>query len=211
MAVIDAAAIARLAQQIQVLNQQLANARSQLQQAQNAYRAMTGARGMDQLLGGTVRNYLPPDWAELERTLNQASASYGALAGEIQAIVAQNAVLSAGELARLPAPARARIEEARREAALLQALSREALAMTSARFASIQSLINAIPGAADQKAILDLQARIAAEQGMLANEHTKLEVLYQASAAEQMARAQQLRERAIQDIGSLRDLPPMGL
>ena len=58
--------------------------------------------------------------------------------------------------------------------------SRQALEVTSERFASLQQLIDAIPGATDPKAVLDLQARIAAEQAMLQNEQTKLMVLYQA-------------------------------
>ena len=58
---------------------------------------------------------------------------------------------------------------------------------------------------------MDLQARIAAEQGMLANEQTKLQVLHQAAQAEEWARVQRAREQAIADIGSLRSLPAMGL
>ena len=48
----------------------------------------------------------------------------------------------------------------------------------------MQCLIDAIPAATDQKGILDLQARIGAEQGMLQNEQTKLLVLSQALRAE---------------------------
>ena len=62
--------------------------------------------------------------------------------------------------------------------------SQQALANTSARFASIQSLIGAISAAGDQKAILDLQARISAELGMLQNEQTKLQILHQATEAQ---------------------------
>ena len=85
------------------------------------------------------------------------------------------------------------------------------LAATSARFAGIQELINAIPAAEDQKAILDLQARISAEQGMLANDQTKINVLFQSAQAEEWARKQRIREQAIAGIGSLRRLPRMGL
>ena len=42
----------------------------------------------------------------------------------------------------------------------LQSLSHEALANSSGRFAALQQLIDAIGGASDQKAILELQARI---------------------------------------------------
>jgi hypothetical protein len=46
---------------------------------------------------------------------------------------------------------------------------------------------------------------------MLQNEATKLGVLYQTVQAEEWARKQRTREHAIASIGSLRDLPPMGL
>ena len=73
------------------------------------------------------------------------------------------------------------IVAARQAVALREALAQEALANSSARFASIQSLIAAISTAGDQKAILDLQTRISAELGMLQNEQTKLQVLAQVS------------------------------
>jgi type IV secretion system protein VirB5 len=204
MAVIDVKAIAQLATQIGTL-------RDQLTQAQQEYRSITGGRGMEQLLGGTVRNYLPSNWTELQAVLQGTAGSYGALAASVQAAINANAVLTAQQVAALSPTEREQLEAARRSAALLQALAREALATTSTRFASVQQLINAIPAANDQKAILDLQARISAEQSMLENEQTKLGVLYQAVQAEEWARRLRLREQAIADIGSLRRLPALGL
>ena len=48
---------------------------------------------------------------------------------------------------------------------------------------------------------LDLQARIAAEQVMLQNEQTKLQVLYQATQAQESSMRQQARERVIEEHG----------
>ena len=105
----------------------------------------------------------------------------------------------------------AQLMAARQSAATLTTVSSQALSTTSARFASIQQLIGAIPSASDQKGILDLQARIQAEQGMLQNESTKLNTMYQLSQAQELTRQQRLREQAIADVGSLRDLPPLKL
>ena len=210
-AVIDVRAIAQLAQQIQTMRQQLETARNQLTEARTTLEAMRGARGMEQLLAGTVRNYLPEDWAALDAVLNQRSAAYAGLSARVQAILNLNAVLSPAQLDALSPYEREQIEAARRMAAMLQALTRDALSSTSGRFAAIQQLIAAIRSAGDQKAILELQARIAAEQGMLQNEQTKLDVLYQTAQAEEWARVQRSREQAIADIGSLRRLPSMGL
>lgn len=210
-AVVDVGAIGQLIQQVQVLRDQLTTARDQLTQARQTLDSMRGGRGMEQLLGGTARNYLPADWQEMAAVLDQTSARFGALSAELQRLVNANAVLTPQQVASLSPQERAQLDAARRSAAMLQSLTREALSATSGRFASIQQLINAIPRASDQKAILDLQARIQAEQGMLQNEATKLGILYQAAQAEELARMQRIREEAISSIGSLRNLPPMGL
>ena len=210
-AVIDVGAIANLVIQVTTMRDQLLTTRDHLRQAQAEFASMTGGRGMERLLVGAVRNYLPPDWQELERVLSDRSVAFGDLSRSLQAIVAANAVLSNAELARLPASQRQVLESTRRNAALMQSIARDALAKTSERFASIQSLIDAIPRASDPKAIMDLQARMAAEQSMLTNEQNKLQLLTQTLASEREAQAQQRQERAIRDIGSLRNLPPMGL
>lgn len=172
---------------------------------------MTGGRGMERLLAGLPRNYLPAQWREFAAVLDQASTTYGLIAGEMQRVITANSVLTAEELARLSAADRALLESSRRSKAMLQVMTREALDRTGSRFGSIQQLIDAIGGAGDQKAVLDLQARIQAESNMLLNENTKLQVLYQLAQAEEAARTQRTREQAIEALGSLRDLPPMGL
>jgi type IV secretion system protein VirB5 len=210
-AVIDVGAIANLVQQLQTMRQQLDTTHAQLTQARQTLEAMRGGRGMERLLAGTVRNYLPPSWPELESAVNETSTAYGALASQFQALVRANAVLSPQALALLSERDRRELEAARRSAALMQVTTRQALVASSDRFNSLQRLIDAIPSAEDQKAVLDLQARIAAEQGMLMNEQIKLTMLNQAAQAEEQARKQRLREEALLAIGSLRDLPPIGL
>src|ERR1700736_2671751 len=64
-AVIDAPAIVQLIQEVQTMAQQLATAKAQLLQAQQALQTMTGDRGMESLLSSTVRNYQPKDWAQV--------------------------------------------------------------------------------------------------------------------------------------------------
>lgn len=210
-AVIDVGAIAQLVQQVSTMAEQLSTAQNHLRQAQREFQSMTGGRGMEQLLSSTVRNYLPEDWNELSAAVNQTSSAYRALSSGVQDMVTMNAVLTPEKVASLSPTQRAQLAAARKTAAMLQITAREALSATSDRFASIQHLIDAIPNANDQKGILDLQARISAEQSMLANEQTKLQVLYQAAQAEEMARQQRVREQGVNDVGSLRSLPAMGL
>jgi type IV secretion system protein VirB5 len=195
-AVIDATAVTHLVSQAQTLAQQLAAARAQLSQVQAQYQAMTGGRGMQALLNGTVRNYLPAQWPQWNALMN-GSGGYGALATAFQGSLQANAVLSPQQLAALSPDERAHISAARQSVAMLQALSQDALGNASGRFAAVQQLIDAIASASDQKGILDLQARIGAEQGMLQNEQTKLQVLYQAAVAQDWATQQRAREQVI--------------
>ena len=210
-AVVDVGAITQLVQQVATLQKQLSTAQAQLTQANNEFAAKTGDRGMQNLLSGTQRNYLPSSWADLQSTSQGTSGSYGALSSSLQTLLTGNAVLTPQQVASLSPAQRAQLTTARQTAALSQMLSRTALANSSQRFAALQQLIAAIPTAKDQKGILDLQARIAAEQGMLQNEHSKLEVLDQVIQAEERTRQQQLHEQGVNDVGSFRNLPPMGL
>lgn len=210
-AVVDVGAIAQLIQQVNTLREQLQTAQSQLNQAQAQFQSMTGGRGMEQLLNGTARNYLPSDWRALQDALNGLRGSYASLAADLEATLRTNAVLTPGDVARLSVAEQEQLRAARQSAALLQVTSRQALEASSARFNALQQLIDAIPTATDQKAVLDLQARIAVEQAMLQNENTKLMVLYHASQAEELARKQRSQELAIASRGSLRRLGAIGL
>jgi type IV secretion system protein VirB5 len=196
-AVIDVASLTQLISQVQTLEQQVETARNQLAQAQSEYQSITGTRSMEQLLGGTVRNYLPMSWATLQAALEGSGSTYRGLTAGMQDAVRLDSVLSAGQLAELSPRASAQLQSGRYSAARLQSVTHEALANSSGRFAGIQQLIDAIPRANDQKGILDLQARISAELGMLQNEQTKLQVLYQGAQADQWADAQRLRELAV--------------
>jgi type IV secretion system protein VirB5 len=154
------------------------------------------------LLAGVTRNYLPTNWTQVTSALpGQGTSGYRGLSTDAQSVMATNAVLSPQRLAMLSPADQQQIRAVRQWNAMQQALSQEALTNTSARFAAIQGLIAAISTAGDQKAILDLQARISAEQAMLQNEQTKLQVLYQATQAQESSLRQQAQERAIEEQG----------
>jgi type IV secretion system protein VirB5 len=156
---------------------------------------------MEQLLSGTNRNYLPSDWTQVSGVL-QGAGGFGALSTDVQSVLNANAVLSPQRLANLPPGGQQLIQGERQWSAMQQALSHQALSSASSRFASIQSLISAIAGAADQKGILDLQARISAELGMLQNEQLKVQILNQSTQAQQASLRQQAREQVIDGHGT---------
>jgi len=191
-AVVDVGAIAQLIQQVQLVEQELATARSELAASQQTFRSMTGDRGMELLLADAVRNYLPTSIGDLQSLVAGNAGSWGALSGATQALVGQNAVLTGQQLAQLGKLA-GYLKAVRGSTALAQAISGEALSNSSGRFASLEQLIGAISGASDQKAALDLGARIAAEQALVVNEQTKLDVLQRAMQSQRWS--DQLRER----------------
>jgi type IV secretion system protein VirB5 len=209
--VIDITAIARLAQQIRTMQDHLQTARNTLSQAERTFQSMTGSRGMERLLGNTVRNYLPADFGELEQTIRDGVGAYQSLSNEVRATLHANSVLQPQDLTRWSPSQRDLLDVERRQLASRQAITRQALGNTSQRFAALQQLIDAIGSASDPKAVMDLQARIGAEQAMLANERSKLEVLQQMASADEAVQRQKLREQAMADVGSLRNLAPMGL
>jgi len=196
-AVIDVQALVQLMQQVQTLNQSLNTARGQLAQAQQEFQSITGSRGMQNLLSGTVRNYLPTNTSQLTSAMSQVNSGYSSLSSAVQLALQTNALLTPQQMALLPPDVQARIQAWRSTAALLQGISSSALTNSSSRFAAIQQLINTIGAAPDQKSVLELQARINAESGMLQNEQTKLQSLYQVAQAQQWANTQQDREAAI--------------
>lgn len=196
-AVIDVASVTQLVTEVQNLEQALSVAREHLAEAETELRSMTGDRGMEQLLGGTNRNYLPADWGQVAAALNDSSSAYVALANGIQQALAEDSVLTPEQVSMLSPYDQRQLAAYRGTAALLQGVSRQALANASGRFADLQELIKAIGTASDQKSILDLSARIGAEQAMLENERSKLAMLVAAAEAQRWAAEEQDRERAI--------------
>ena len=201
-AVIDVAAVNQLVQQMNAWQQQLMSMRMQLLQLEQTRIALTGFRGMDKLLPLTSadRNYLPLDAAGLVATA-AGSGPYTVLGTRIGQYVSGNAVLTAQDLAQLPPADVARLGALRQTIAMRQALMSEAYAHSSERFTSLGVLIERIAAAPDAKAIADLQARIAAEQGMLQNENAKIATLDHYAAAERDARELATREAVVKGHG----------
>jgi type IV secretion system protein VirB5 len=207
--VIDVANLAQAIQQVLSWAQQYQQMTTQLQQQVQQIQAITGGRGMEALLPMTnaARNYLPPDYSQLMQAVNGASSTYAGLSGQVQSIMAANAVLTSSQLGTMTPQMRQVVEQGRKSAAMLSAMTQTSQQNTSQRFAALQQLITQIGAAGDDKAIQDLQGRIGAEQAMLTNEANKMQALYQMAQADQFLQAQRRREAAIQGVGDIDALP----
>lgn len=209
--VIDMAAVANLVQQLGAWQQQLSGMQKQYDQLrqsntqlQQTYSAMTGTRGMEQLLPmpNEARNYLPSSYSDLMNTINGASPGYSGLSSQIQSIMRANSILSSSQMSALSPEMRQVVEQGRQASAMLSGATQAAYQNTGQRFSALQQLIDRIGTSQDPKAIQDLQARIQAEQNMLTNEQTKLQSLYQSAKAEELAQQQRLREQVVSGHGS---------
>jgi len=196
-AVVDVPATIQLVQEVQTAAQQLATLKSQLTQVEQTLQSMSGLRGMQQLLSGTNLNYLPTNWDQLNGAGTGAAGSYQGLGASIQSLITTNARLSSAQLATLSPANQQQIAAARQWTATEQAVSQTALATASGRFGSLQTLINAMSSAVDQKGILELQARIAAQLAMVQNEQIKLQTLTQVIESQKAVADQQQRELAV--------------
>jgi len=204
MPVVDIAAIQQLIQEILAWNEQLQGMRQQLAQLQQTNAALTGARGMEQLLPLTpaARNYLPTDWNGIAQMLQGGLASDPSLAAAARTQLAANAVLKNTDLSRWSQPLQALLSGERQAVAAGQTLTRAAYARSSDRFATLNTLIERIRATPDAKAIAELQGRIEAEQVMVANEGIKLAALAQVTDADRAARELARRESAMQGHGA---------
>jgi hypothetical protein len=207
--VIDAANLAQQIQQVMSWVQQFKQMAQQITQLQQAYAAITGGRGMEALMpmSNLARNYLPEDYSELANVMNNASVTYSGMATQVRGIMNTHAVLSKGQVGGMTGQAQQVINLGRQSAALLETISREAQRNSSQRMNAQQQLITAIGGASDDKAIQDLQGRIAAEQAMLTADQTKLQAMYQLAQAQELQRQQMTREVSIAQIGNAASLP----
>lgn len=208
--VIDFTAVANLIQQVMYWQQQISAMQKQYDQLKDSkdqltqtHNAMTGTRGMEQLLqtSDLARNYLPPSYGELTSTLKGSSVGYTGLSSQVQSIMKANSILSGAQMDTLSPELRQIVEQGRQSAAMLNGTTQNAYQSTSQRFSALQQLINSIATAQDPKAIQDLQTRIQAEQNMLTNEQTKLQSLYQIARAEEAAQQQRTREQVISGHG----------
>ena len=186
---------ASLIQQAQTALNQLQQLRAQLTQGQQLYASLNTASGVGSLAGQlntpALRAFLP-DVSAFEAAAKGDFSGLAQLGQQAQAIRQANRLFTppAGDLLGQD------LEAAGDRAARDLALGRQTAATGAQRLASLQTLNSAIDGAADARAVLDLQARLLAEHAMIANDQMRLQGLAMTQAAEERMASQRDRERA---------------
>lgn len=182
---LDAPAIINQAQTMTQWAAQYRQMIDQINGLQRQYNAITGARGLGQIMNNpALRNYLPEDWASvydqvrtggLPSISSRASSIYSAegfISGAVGGRKRQQDVMVANK-----------------------AMTMEAYQQTEKRLQNINDLMAQANAQNDTKGAADLANRMAAENAMIQNEQTRLNLLMRLQAAEkQLADEQRARE-----------------
>lgn len=157
----------------------------QYQQMQDTHNSMNGSRGMGSLSRSDY-GYLAGEWQSV-----MGETDYSAVLDAAQIFGAEQTGLSIdGDAMRV-------YQDSQRQNALSLSLSEHGYNQVSARFRSLNDLLEKVNGAAELKDIQDLQARIQGEQMLLQNEQNKIALLAQLQSGQREVLDQQSREVAI--------------
>ena len=184
--------------------QQIEQLQAQITQAKQSFEALNGIRDLGSLLNSDAykdaRAYLPQGWeATLRLSDDISSGRYSALRDAMLANKSGARIYSNRTELGVPDTEAAvmRLDEAETRAASLQTTAGATYERSTQRVDELQQMIDKINTTTDQKAALDLNTRIAAENVMLQNEAIRVAAQQQlAQSAEQQAR-NQATERAL--------------
>jgi len=192
--------IANLIQTIlQVMNDvtKISNQVQQITQLQDQLVSMSGIRNLGNVFNSpALRNYVPPQAFTAINAVD--NSGYPGLSGTAKTLRDSGMVYNCMDLAGAARiSCQATLAQPYQQKGLLQ----DAMTAAAGRVAQIQSLMNQINATTDQKAILELQARIGAENALLAHEATQIQLLQgMADSEERIARSRD-RERQYEALG----------
>jgi len=186
--------IANLIQTItQVLNDitKIANQVEQIEALQNQLASINGMRNLGSVYdSAALKNYVPANAYNLVNAVD--SSGYGGLTATSKTLRdAQMIYNCLDRSGSARTDCQAGLAQPYQQKGLLQ----DAMQAASGRLDQIKSLMTQINGTSDQKAVLEIQARIGAENAMLAHEMSQVQMLAgMADSEERIARARD-RER----------------
>ncbi len=171
--VIDASNLAQALQQVTHMATQITKLQAQLDKAQEHLNAISGARGFG-------------SWSPISYDTSFITDSAGTL---------ETYGITSGESLDLEDGVATFYDGSNIDAAEYLEKMQSSIDQSVARFPTLENMSTAIDSATDQKAIMDLQARISSEQSLLSNERIKLlAVKAQAEAQKEMRKREELQE-----------------
>lgn len=195
--VIDAANLVQTVQQVVNDITKINNQVQQITQLQGQLASMNGLRGLGTILDNPLlRNYVPE---KAYTFVNAVDASgYSGLSGTAKALRDAHMVYNCSDLED---SARTVCEAALAQPYQHKGLLQDAMSAAASRLSQISALMGSVDATSDQKAVLEMQARIGSENALLAHEMTQIQMLQgMADADERIARSRD-RERQYQMLG----------
>lgn len=192
--VIDAANLVQTVTQALNTVKEIQNQIAQIKQLQTQIDGANGMRGLGRVAHNPLlSNYLPPrayTYIDAVRDLG-----YDGLTGTAKALRDKDMVYNCADLTRTAQrDCQAKLAAPYQQKGLLQ----DAMKSSSGRLAQITALMDQINDTQDQKAVQEIQARIGAENAMLAHETSQVQLLQSmADSEERIARSRE-RERQYQ-------------
>lgn len=195
--VIDVANLIQTVQQVMDDMTQINNQVQQIGQLQRQIASINGFRGLGTVLNNPLlTNYVPPDAFTFINAVN--TSGYAGLTATAKALRDAGMVYNCMDLA---GDARTRCQATLAQPYQQKGLLQDAMKAAAGRLAQIDGLMAQIDATADQKAVQEMQARIAAEGALLEHEMSQIEMLRgMADSEERIARSRD-RERQYQMLG----------
>ncbi|HCG7560662.1 TPA: type IV secretion protein [Vibrio parahaemolyticus] len=181
--VFDGAGLTQSIMQVQHMLTQIQEMRNQLNTARRNLNSISGIRNMANVINSTYDTTVDVD---PDSILNAAGLK------------------NASELTKVTGSVADLLNSSNLEAATWLAQSQKSLEQAQDRFTDLSGLVAKVNAAPDQKDIMDLQARIGAEEVMLQNEMVKLTMLRSQAEANRAIHDQKVRQGTIDASGELR-------
>lgn len=187
--VIDVANLIQTVQQVMNDITAIGNQVQQIVQLQEQLRSISGIRNLGDILNNPLlRNYVPAEVYTVLNTVN--TAGYSGLSGTAKALrdlhMVYNCLDRGGD-------AVLRCQSSLAQPYQHKGVLQDAMKSAAGRLTQIQSLMRQINTTVDQKSILEIQARITAENALLAHEMSQVQMLQ--GMADSEDRIAQSRER----------------
>jgi len=177
--VIDVSNLTQQLLQVQHMLSQIEQLRSQLQTANKELASISGSRGLADVIDSTYDTAVNVDPDELLSNAGIRSASEHGLTGDVADLY----------------------DSGNRNTATWLGQSEKSLEQSQQRFQELTGLVSKVNNSPDQKDILDLQARIGAEEVLLQNEMAKLTMLRSQAEANQALHSQRVQQMRVESSG----------
>ncbi|MDW5378831.1 type IV secretion system protein [Halomonas sp. HP20-15] len=182
--VIDVAGLTQNILQVQHMLDQIQQLKSQLETANKELDSMSGVRGLGNVIDSAYDTAVNVDPNQVLNDAGIRSASEHGLSGDMADLY----------------------DSGNQNTATWLGQSQKSLEQAQERFSELTGLVAEVNNSPDQKDVLDLQARIGAEEVMLQNEMAKLTMLRSQAEANQAMHNQRVQQMTVDSSGELRQV-----